>query len=137
MIESIFINKLQLQELKLSLSKYIKLCETVIIREFGLKLSTSAEIFNTMDTENQTINKALNCIKKDLIPIRNMLAHVSDDEHWNIAVSEFEHHCNQGLIGYQMLLEHVKRNSDYHAGLFHLHVKKSLDLNQKILEYCK
>ena len=137
MIESVFMNKLQLQELKLSLSKHIKLYETVIIREFGLKLSTSAEIFHAMDTENQTMNKVLNYIKKDLMPIRNMLAHVSDDEHWNITVSEFEHHCNQGLIGCQMLLEHVKRNSDYHAGLFHLHVKKSLDLNQKILEHYK
>ena len=137
MIESVFTNKLKLHELKLSLSKCIKLYETVIIREFGLKLSTSAETFNTMDAENQSMNIALNYMKKDLMPIRNMLAHVSDDEHWNITVSEFEHHCNQGLIGYQMLLEHVKRNSDYHAGLFHLHVKKSLDLNQQLLEHYK
>ena len=135
MIESLFLNKLQLRELQLTLSKHIKLYETVIIREFGLKLSTSAEMFNTMDAENQTINKALNYIKKDLIPIRNMLAHVSDDEPWNIAVSEFECHCNQGLIGCQMLLEHVNRNLECCTGLFHQHVKKSLTLNKEIIDY--
>ena len=88
-----------------------------------------------MDVENQIINKALNYIKKDFILIRNMLAHVSDDEPWNITVSEFEYHSNQGLIGYQMLLDHVNRNTDYYTGIFHIHVQKSLTLNQEIFDY--
>ena len=46
MIESLFLSKLQLRELQLCLSKCIKLCETAIIREFRLKLSTSIEILN-------------------------------------------------------------------------------------------
>ena len=94
MIESLFLNKLQLQELQLYLSKYIKLYETVIIREFGLKLSTSIEIFNSMDFENQTINKVLSYIKKDFIPVHSILAHVYDDKSWNIIESDFQFHSN-------------------------------------------
>ena len=135
MIESLFLNKLQLQELQLNLSKYIKLYETVIIREYGLKLSTCDKIFLTLDAENRTINKALNFIKNDFIPIRNIMAHVSDDEPWNIAVSDFEFHCNQGLIGYKMLSEHVNRNLHYYTGRFHEHVQRSLALNREIIEY--
>ena len=51
-----------------------------MIREFGLKLSTFGNIFLTMNTENQALNKALNFIKNDFIPIRSCLAHVSDNE---------------------------------------------------------
>jgi len=135
MIESLFMNKLQLRHLKLTLSQNIKLYETIIIRQFGLKLSTSDTIIRTLDFENRTINKALNFIKNDFIPIRNLMAHVSDDEPWNIAISDFEYHCNQGLIGCNMLLEHVNRNLHYYTGRFHEHVLRSVDLNQEILEY--
>ena len=91
MIESLFLSKLQLCELKLNLSKCIKLHKTIIIREFNLKLSTLAEIFSAMDIKNQTTNKVLNYIKKDFILICSMLAYVSDHEPWNITVSEFEY----------------------------------------------
>ena len=33
-------------------------------------------------------------IKKDFIPIRNILAYVFNNEACNIAVSDFEFHCN-------------------------------------------
>ena len=42
----------------------------------------------------------MNFIKKDFILIRNMLAHVCNNEACNITVSDFEFDCNQGLIGY-------------------------------------
>ena len=88
-----------------------------------------------MDFENKTINKALNYIKKDFIPIRNLFAHTSDDEPWNITVSDFEYHSNQGLIGYRMLLEYVERQLAYYTGMFHQHVKKLFELNKEIFEY--
>ena len=106
-----------------------------MIREFGLKLSTLDNIFLTIDAENQTLNKALNFINNNSIPIRTCLAHISDDRPWNIAVSEFEYHSNQGLIGYKMLLKHVSRNLYYYAGRFHQHVEKLVVLNQEILQY--
>ena len=80
MIESLFMNKLQLRHLKLSLSQNIKLYETIIIRQFGLKLSASDTIIQTLDFENRTIKKALNFIKNDFIPIRNLMVYASDDE---------------------------------------------------------
>ena len=86
-----------------------------------------------MDFENQTINEALNCAKKDFIPIRSTLARASDDEPWNAAFSEFERHCNQGLIGCQALVEHVSRNLGCCAGAFHLRVQRSLTLSKEIL----
>ena len=135
MIESLFFNKLQLRKFKLTLSQSIKLYETVIIREYGLKLSTAKEIVSSLDFENKTINQALHYIKKDFIPIRNLLAHKSDDEPWNITFSDFEYYSNQGLIGYQMLLEHVERQLAYYTGIFHQHVIKSLELNKEIYEY--
>ena len=135
LIESLFMNKSQLRYLKFTLSQNIKLYETIIIREFGLKLSISDNIIRTLDFENRTINKALNFIKNDFIPIRNFMAHVSDDEPWNITISDFEYHCNQGLIGYNMLLEHVNRNLHYYTSRFREHVTRSVVLNQENLEY--
>ena len=42
-----------------------------------------------------------------------MLAHIHNNECWNISVSGLEFHCNKGLIGYQILLNYMGRNSDY------------------------
>ena len=72
-----------------------------------------------MDYENQTINKVMHFIKKDFIPICNMLAHICNDDACNITVSDFEFYCNQGLIGYEMLLDHVDRNTNYYNCIFH------------------
>ena len=47
-----------------------------------------------MDVENQVMNKVLNFIKNDFIPICNCLVYVSNDEAWNITVSKFEYHSN-------------------------------------------
>ena len=87
-----------------------------MIRELRLKLPTLDNIFLTIGAENQGINKALNFIKSNFIPIRNCFTHVSDDKTWNITVSEFEYHSNQGLIDYEMLLEHMSRNLHYYTG---------------------
>ena len=94
MIESLFVDNLNFRGLQFNLGKHIKLCETVIIREFNLKLSTDPEIFDSMEEENQIINKALNFIKKDFVPFRDMLVHSTDDNSWNVTVSEFDFHSN-------------------------------------------
>ena len=57
-----------------------------MIREFGLKLSTSDNIFLTINTENQAINKTLTFIENNFILIHNCLAHISNDKPWNIIV---------------------------------------------------
>ena len=85
---------MQLRKHQFSLLKKIKICKSIIIRELGLNLSTSIKIYNTIDYENQVINKAMHFIKKDFIPIRNMLAHIYSNKDWNINVSDFEFHCN-------------------------------------------
>ena len=82
--------------------------------------------------ENQIINEASNFIKKDFIPFRNMLVYLSDDEHWNVTASEFDFHCNQGLIGHKMLLDHTNRNIEHCTSKFHNHVQKSIRLNQEM-----
>ena len=135
MIESLFVDKLNFGGLQFNLGKHIKLHETVIIREHHLKLSTDPEIYDSMEEENQIINKALNFIKKNFIPFRNMLVHSTDDNYWNATVSQFDFHCNQGLIGHKLLLDHINRNLDYYNGDFHDHVHRSIRLNQEIVYY--
>ena len=134
MTESLFISKLQLREFQLSSSKHAKLCETVVIRECHLKMSTSPETFNELCCENKVIDKALNCTKKDFIPIRNIMAHVSDDQPWNITFSDFDFHCHQGLIGYHMLLQNINGNLECCNGNFHEDVNRSMRLNKETME---
>ena len=93
-IENIFMDKLQLQKHQFTLSQNIKIYKSIMIREFGLKLSTLIKIYNIINYENQIINKVIHFIKKDFIPIRNILAYVFNNEACNIAVSDFEFHCN-------------------------------------------
>ena len=135
MIESLFVDKLNFGGLQFNSGKHVKPHETVIIRERNLKLSTAPEIFDSMEEENQITNKALNFIKKDFIPFRNMLAHATDDNYWNATVSEFDFHCNQGLIGRKLLLDHINSNLDYCNGDFHYHVHRSIRLNQEMFHY--
>ena len=135
MIESLFVDKLNFRGLQFNLGKHVKPRETVIIRERNLKLSTAPEIIDSMEEENQIINKALNFIKKDFVPFRNMLVHSTDDNCWNATVSEFDFHCNQGLIGHKLLLDHINRNLDCCNGDFHDHAHRSIRLNQEMAYY--
>ena len=132
MIESLFVDKLNFRGSQFNLGKHAKLHETAIIRERNLKLSTAPETFDSMEEENQIISKALNFIKKDFVPFRNMLVHSTDDDHWNATVSEFDFHCNQGLIGHELLLDHINRNLDCCDGDFHDHAHRSIRLNQEM-----
>ena len=119
MIENLFIGKLQLRKHECSLLKNTKICKSVMIREFGLKLLISIEINNTMDYKNQAINKVMYFIKKDFIPIYNILAHICNNDACNITVSDFEFYYNQDLIGYEMLLDHMDRNTYYYNSIFY------------------
>ena len=106
-IESLFNNALKINQQ--SLMNNIRLCEKELIRFKNLRLSHSNEILEIFDETNIILNNALHYIKKDFIPFRNFLFHLG--EIFTFTNSEFDYHCNQGLIGLILLEKHVEKKA--------------------------